>query len=164
MFESYLQLYQLIFIFLQIGSLYLVANLNLNYSLRLLVLTYFRVYCSYSCSKLSMLATLIIYVMLLTSYLPKTIQKWAEMDDKNEAVKLKTLTLITVIANIAFFPLSHLLLERYLNDFSLNIGYIFLFFGFPWAFNSVYFSELVINRIEIVNENLPVQTESKPQK
>jgi hypothetical protein len=62
------------------------------------------------------------------------------MDCKNELVKLKTLTLITVIANIAFFPLNHLLLDRYLNDFSLNIGYIFLFFGFPWAINSVYFS------------------------
>lgn len=57
---------------------------------------------------------------------------------------MKTLTLIIVIANIAFFPLDKILLNKYLHDFSLNIGYLFLFFGFPWIMNSIYLAEIAL--------------------
>jgi hypothetical protein len=55
------------------------------------------------------------------------------------------LTLIIIIANVAFLPLDKILLAKYLSDFSLNIGYLFLFFGFPWIMNSIYLAELAIN-------------------
>lgn len=48
------------------------------------------------------------------------------------------MSLIAGIANIVFLPLDGILLRKYLNDFTLNIGYLFLFFGFPWIINSVY--------------------------
>lgn len=64
-------------------------------------------------------------------------------------IKVKTLTLIIVIANIVFFPLDKILLGKYLNDFSLNIGYLFLFFGFPWIMNSIYLAEIAITINEI---------------
>jgi hypothetical protein len=66
------------------------------------------------------------------------IGKWRAMGKDIEVMKVKTLTLVVTIANIAFFPLDKILLSKYLNDSSLNVGHLFLFFGFPWILNSVY--------------------------
>jgi hypothetical protein len=71
-------------------------------------------------------------------------ERWGRLSEK-EVIKVKTLTLIIVIANIAFLPLDKILMNKYLNDFSINIGYLFLFFGFPWILNSVYLAEISLS-------------------
>jgi len=92
-----------------------------------------------------MIGTLLVYAILLANHINNCISKWSNLKNNYEVIKLKVLTLITVIANIALFPLEKILLNKYLNDFSINIGYLFLFIGLMWIFNSIYISELVIN-------------------
>ena len=83
--------------------------------------------------------SILISAIFVNKEIESVISRWRRIESKeNEVKKVKTLTLIIVIANIAFFPLDKILLQKYLNDFTINIGYIFLFFGFPWILNSIY--------------------------
>lgn len=50
MFDRYLHLYQLVFLILQASSAYLISTLRLPHHFKLVLLTYFKVYCTYKCS------------------------------------------------------------------------------------------------------------------
>ena len=50
MFDRYLHLYQIVFLILQVSAAPLIASLRFSHNFKIVLLTYFKVYCGYKCS------------------------------------------------------------------------------------------------------------------
>jgi hypothetical protein len=48
-----------------------------------------------------------------------------------------------VVANIFFIIVSHNLIDKYVNTFAINVGYVFLFSTISWVADVIYFVELI---------------------
>jgi hypothetical protein len=65
MFDRFLKLYQLVFLMMLTSSLYLICTLRFRHELKIVLLTYFKVYCCYKCSELCLVIALMMSVVLM---------------------------------------------------------------------------------------------------
>jgi uncharacterized membrane protein len=63
------------------ASLYLVFHLAIASELRLLVMLFTSIYCSYPCSELAVVLFILAEVCLFAKYLPKLLAKWEALNN-----------------------------------------------------------------------------------
>lgn len=121
-------------------------------------------YCNYQCSRLQLLSYCLIQVVLLCKYLPKLSGKWSELNNRFEVVKLSILTMVVSVTTIAMFMVNQLFLYKYTNDFTMNMGYLLIYFSIFWGFQAVYLSELISSSVDCHNQVIIIREEQRKGK
>jgi hypothetical protein len=81
MFDRFLELYQLVFLMLPVSSVYLIGTLQFSDRFKIVLLTYFKVYCSYTFSELGLFSALAVSASFLTEELTSLVSRYSVLRD-----------------------------------------------------------------------------------
>lgn len=140
MFIRYITLYQLCFQLILIFTLYLANQLRIPLELKLMIPFYFKVLCNYRCSELTLVCAMGIEVVILLKFLPKLLGKLESIANTFDKIKIIILTLVAFVAEGSLFIVNKIFLFKFLNDFTLNTGYLLIYFSVFWGIRSLYLS------------------------
>lgn len=149
MFDRYIILYELVLASINFASLYLVNHLSIAKPVKIMILLFFKQYCSYHCSQLCFLNSLLIEALLLSNYLPAFIQRLEHHSKGFDIYKMQILGSVWAVVALSFFIFNKLLIQKYYNDFTINTGYLQIYITLIWAARAIFLSQLVNTSVSL---------------